>query len=204
MRLWWYKSRRIREYPAAAFPAIVSFYSAEAGLGAAIQKVIKSITKHHHRKEKHMKKLTHSNLFSSCCLALVLLLVHADLSLAVDDNSQTTVTTEAQNKAETDMMARCQAMMTEKQKIRAEIKAQDAELKAQVAKMNSAPQDEKLDLLAAVVTQMVEQRIAMQDRKARMEEQMMPHMMQHMKMGMGSMTHCPMMQDMDKKSEDAP
>jgi len=96
-------------------------------------------------------------------------------------------------------MARCQAMMTEKQKIRAEIKAQDAELKAHVAKMNSAPQDEKLDLLAAVVTQIVEQRIAMQDRKAGMEEQMMPHM----KMGMGSMTHCPMMQDMDKKTEDA-
>jgi hypothetical protein len=148
-----------------------------------------------------MKKTMHSNLFSSCCLALVLLLVNASLVLAVDDNS--TVTTEAQNKAETDMMARCQAMMTEKQKIRAEIKAQDAELQAQVAKMNSAPQNEKLDLLAAVVTQIVEQRIAMQDRKAGMEEQMMPHMMQHMKMGMGSMTHCPMMQDMDKKTEDA-
>jgi hypothetical protein len=152
-------------------------------------------------KEKYMKKPTHSNLFSSCCLALVLLLVHASLALAVDDNS--TVTTEAQNKAETDMMARCQAMMAEKQKIRAEVKAQDAELQAQTAKMNSAPQDEKLDLLAAVVTQMVEQRIAMQARKARMEEEMMPHMMQHMKTGTGSMTHCPMMQDMDKKSADA-
>lgn len=40
-----------------------------------------------------MKK--HFNLFSSCCLALVLLFVHADLALAVDDNSQATVTTEA-------------------------------------------------------------------------------------------------------------
>jgi hypothetical protein len=85
----------------------------------------------------------------------------------------------------------------------ADMKAQDAELTAQVAKMNSAPQDQKLDLIAAVVTRMVEQRIAMDERKAKMHDEMMQHMMQHMQMGKESMTKCPMMKGMDEKSGDA-
>ena len=101
------------------------------------------------------------------------------------------------------MMDRCQEMMAQKQQMMAEMKAQVAELTAQLATMNSAPQEQKLDLLAAVVTRMVEQKIAMEERKTRMQEEMMQHMMQHMQMGKESMSQCPMMQGMDEKSGDA-
>ncbi len=107
---------------------------------------------------------------------------------------------------ETNMMQRCQAMKEQKEKMMADMKAQDAELTAQVAKMNSAPADNKLDLIAAVVTRMVEQRIAMNERMEKMRGQMMQHMMQHMQMGKESMSQCPMMKgmkEMDDKSGDA-
>ena len=74
------------------------------------------------------------------------------------------------------MMEGCAAMKEQKQKMKEDMKAHDAQLTEQVAKMNSAPQDKKTDLLAAVVTHMVEQRIAMDARKAKMEEEMMKGM----------------------------
>ena len=98
------------------------------------------------------------------------------------------------------MMKQCQAMMEQKKKMMADMKAQDTELTAQVAKMNSAPEDKKLDLVAAVVTQMVEQRTAMNARMAKMKDEMMNHMMEHMQMGKESMAQCPMMKGMDEKS----
>ena len=106
----------------------------------------------------------------------------------------------------------CQAMQEQKDKLMAEMKAQDAELAAQVTAMNSAPDDKKLALLAAIVTHMVEQRSAMNARMEKMQGQMMGHMMQHMQMGKESMSQCPMMKDMkdmkgmnaaDDKSGDA-
>jgi hypothetical protein len=103
-------------------------------------------------------------------------------------------------------MQRCQAMMEQKEKMMADIKAQDAELTAQVAKMNGAPENRKLDLMAAVVTHLVEQRTAMNVRMEKMQEGMMNHMMQHMQMGKESMSQCPMMKGMkgtDEKSADA-
>jgi hypothetical protein len=75
----------------------------------------------------------------------------------------------------------------------------------QVAEMNRAPHDKKIGLMAAVLTHMAEQRIAMDARKAKMDEEMM----QHMQMGKDSMLQCPMMKDMKgmkdmgDKSEDA-
>jgi hypothetical protein len=88
-------------------------------------------------------------------------------------------------------------MMEQKQKMMAEMKAQDADLTAQVAKMNSAPDNTKLDLLAAVVTHMVEQRSAMNERMDKMQQGMMKHMMEHMQMGQESMKQCPMMMGMN-------
>ncbi len=54
------------------------------------------------------------------------------------------------------------------------MKAQDAQLTEQLTKMNRAPEDKKMGLMAAVLTHMVEQRITMDARKAKMEEEM-PH-----------------------------
>jgi hypothetical protein len=82
----------------------------------------------------------------------------------------------------------------------AEMKAQDAELTAQIARMNSATREAKLDLMAEILTKMVDQRTAM---NARMEK-MHGEMMKHMQMGMGSMPHHPKMKGMDSKSEEMP
>ena len=101
------------------------------------------------------------------------------------------------------MMKDCEAMQAQKKAMMEDMKTQDAELAEQTAAMNSAPEDKKMDLMAAVITKMVEQRIAMDARMAKMQEEMMPHMMRHMQMGGESMAQCPMMngmKDMDEKS----
>ena len=106
------------------------------------------------------------------------------------------------------MMEQCQEMKIQKQKMADDVKAQAAELTDQIAKMNNAPADQKINLLVAVVTHMAEQRVAMDTRKAKMEEEMMKHMMQHMQMGKESMSRCPMMTGMkgmkDEKTMDGP
>jgi len=99
------------------------------------------------------------------------------------------------------MMEGCQEMKEQKQKMKEDIEAQDAALTEQIAKMNSAPDDKKMSLMADVITQMVEQRITMDARKAKMEEAMMRHMMEHMQMGKESMSQCPMMKGMEGMDE---
>ena len=101
---------------------------------------------------------------------------------------------------QTGMMERCKTMKEQKQQMKDDMKAQDARLTEQLATMNRAPDDEKVDLMAAVLTHMVEHRIVMDARKAAMEEEMMKHMMQHGQMGKDSMALCPMMQAMDDKA----
>jgi hypothetical protein len=81
-----------------------------------------------------------------------------------------------------------------------EMKAQDAELTAQVARMNSATGETKVQLMAEILTKMVDQRTAM---NARME-QMHGEMMKHMQMGMGSKPHHPKMKGVDEKPEEMP
>ena len=106
---------------------------------------------------------------------------------------------------ESTMMGRCQKMKVQKQKLKEDLKAQDDRLIEQLSEMNRAPKKKKMDLMAAVLTHMVEQRIAMDARKAQMEEAMMQQMMQHMQMGKESMSQCPMMKGMkgmDEKSGD--
>jgi hypothetical protein len=94
------------------------------------------------------------------------------------------------------MTERCQEMMSQRHKLHEEMKAQDAELSEEAAAMNSAPEDKKLSLMAALVTHMVEQRSAMNMRMERMHGDMMTHMMQHMEMGKESLSQCPMMKGM--------
>jgi hypothetical protein len=98
---------------------------------------------------------------------------------------------------ETQMKDHCKDMMEQKRKLAADTKSQDAELTELVAKMNRAPGDKQMTLMAATITQIVEQQVAMDQRKAKMEDEMMAHMMQHMQMGKDSMAQCPMMKDMN-------
>jgi hypothetical protein len=101
-----------------------------------------------------------------------------------------------QSMTEGKMMENCQEMKAEHQKMMEEMKAQDAELTEQVAKMNSASGDQKIGLMAGILTRMVEQRSAMTGRMEAMKAKMMKHMMQHMEMGKESMAKCPMMGEM--------
>ena len=148
-----------------------------------------------------MKKQTHTNLLIRSSLALALA-----LSIWSPVQARSEEPAEGKKMMEGKMMERCQEMKEQKQKMKEDMKAHDAQLTEQLAKMNSAPEDQKTGLMAAVITHMVEQRIAMDARKAKMEEEMMKHMMQHMQMGKESMSQCPMMKGMkgmDEKSGDA-
>lgn len=102
------------------------------------------------------------------------------------------------------MMEHCRAMKVQKQKMQTDMQAQSDQLSRRLETMNRAPREEKLELLSAVVTEMVEQQATMNARKAKMEEGMMQHMMQHMQLGKESMAQCPMMmKGMDAKAGEA-
>ena len=145
-----------------------------------------------------MKKQTNTNLIiiRSCLAVALALAVWTPTQAQSAEPAEGQMMMGGKMMADTNMMQQCQAMKEQKAKLMADMKAQDAELTAQVAKMNSAPENQKLGLMAAIVTRMVEQRMAMDARKAKMEEAMMPHMMQHMQMGKESMSQCPMMKGM--------
>jgi len=102
------------------------------------------------------------------------------------------------------MMEKCQEMKAQKQRMKEDIAAQEAQLTEQLAEMNRAPEDKKMGLMAAVVTHMAEQQISMHARKAKMEDEMMQHMMRHMRMGKESMAQCPMMNAMKDMSSPDP
>lgn len=51
------------------------------------------------------------------------------------------------------------------------MKPQDKELTEQIAKMNSVSMDKKMDLMAVVITRMVEQRMTLDTRKEKMQEE---------------------------------
>ena len=94
------------------------------------------------------------------------------------------------------MEAKCHAMMAEREKMTADMKAADQRLDSLVARMNTASGADKMAATATVVTEMVTQRRTMQEGMMKMEQGMMTHMMEHMQAGAGSMAMCPMMKQM--------
>ena len=102
----------------------------------------------------------------------------------------------AKAKAHAGMDAKCQAMMAEKQTMMADMKAADQRVDGLVATMNAASGMAKADATTAVVSEMAAQRKTMRDGMMKMEEDMMAHMMEHMKAGKDSMAMCPMMKQM--------
>lgn len=95
------------------------------------------------------------------------------------------------------METKCQAMMAEKDKMMADMKAADQRLDDLVATMNTASGMEKMTATAAVVSEMVTQSRTMRDGMMKMQEDMMSDMMEHMQSGKESMAKCPMMKPMD-------
>lgn len=147
-----------------------------------------------------MKKQTNVNIhiFSGLLFTLALTIYSPVLSQAAEhaEHAVEKQTTEPK------MMDKCHQMMEEKQKMTEEMKMQNRELSNQVAKMNSASKDNKVNLMATVITRIVEQRSSRDEQKAKMEKKMMEHMMQHMQMGKESMSKCPMMRGGDEKTGD--
>ena len=91
------------------------------------------------------------------------------------------------------MAAKDRAMMAEREKMMADMKAADQRLDDLVVKMNTASGMAQTTATANVVTEIVTQRRAMQASMMKMQEGMMAHMMEHMQAGTGSMATCPMM-----------
>ena len=89
-----------------------------------------------------------------------------------------------------DMPKCCTTMKVQNQKMWKDLKVQDAALTEQVAKMNSASENKKMTLMAALITRMVEQQTATNVRMEKKQEDMMQHMIQ-----------CPMMMGMKDMSE---
>jgi len=96
-------------------------------------------------------------------------------------------------KPPSDMAAKCQAMMAERETMMTAMKADDQRLDDLVATMNTAAGMEKTTATAAVVTELVTQRRTMRDGMMKMQHGMMGHMTEHMQAGKESMAMCPMM-----------
>lgn len=155
-----------------------------------------------------MKKEIFNDVFVRSILALAMILAAGYLSACSGQSTgaspaamspvapPSVESSKEKDMAESKMKDSCMEMKQQKQKMMEDMKAQDTELTAQLARMNSATTKEKMPLMAAVITTMVEQRMARDARKAKMEEEMMRHMMQHMQMGKDFMAQCPMMKDM--------
>ena len=94
----------------------------------------------------------------------------------------------------------CGAMKTQMGKMKAEVKAQDDELTTHVAKMNAAPDDKKMELMAAVITHMAEDRVVMNANMDTLHMAMRQHIMQHMSLSKESISGCSMMKGMDEKA----
>ena len=155
-----------------------------------------------------MKKRTKTNpvIYSSLVLALALTIGFPLKAQSAQPKQEKGMM--GMGKQAPEMMERCRALKEQNQMMMEDLKAQDAQLTEQVATMNRAPADQKVDLMAGIVTLMAEQRITMNERKAKMEEEMMGHMMEHMQhsmqmnmdsmmqMDMDSMSQCPMMKGM--------
>lgn len=101
-----------------------------------------------------------------------------------------------QAKPPSDMKAKCQAMMADREKMMAGTKAADQRLDDLVVRMNTASGMEKTTATAAVVTEMITQRRTMREGMMKMQDGTMSHMMEHMQAGAASMAMCPMMMQM--------
>ncbi len=98
--------------------------------------------------------------------------------------------------SETNMTPRHQAMQEQREKMMADMKEQDVQLAGQIPKMNRAPEDKKLDLMAAIVTRMAAQRADMDARMETMHEAMVKKTQTDQE----TTSSKPMMRGMDQKS----
>lgn len=75
----------------------------------------------------------------------------------------------------------CYDLRAQRQLLHADVAAQNANLAGRISTMNSAGEGQKIDLISALITQMVGQKTVMDERKDKMEERVIRHLMEHMR-----------------------
>ncbi len=94
-------------------------------------------------------------------------------------------------------MEMCKQMMADMKMEKAHMKDMDAKLEGLISTMDAATVEDKVNVLATIVKELVAQRTMMRIMKDKMDAKMMVHMMDHMKMPASSgKLDCPMMKDM--------
>ena len=133
---------------------------------------------------------------SSLCasLALVLGLTCQLMAVAVEPTDKDAM-------KDTVRMSRCQDVQFESDRLGIEEKAQDEALTAQAVFLNKAPDEQKVALMAGLLTRMIEQQVGMREQRARLRNSMMAHMIDHMGMGQAAMAECPMMKAMKQERQ---
>ena len=114
--------------------------------------------------DKARRTQTHTNLVIGSSLLLAL-----TLAIGSPVNAQSPEPAQGNSMMKSTMMERCQEMKQQKQSMKEDMKAQDAQLTGELAEMNRAPEDKKMGLMAGVLTHLVEQRMTMNARKAKMD-----------------------------------
>jgi TolA-binding protein len=97
---------------------------------------------------------------------------------------------------EATMDQHCLEMMQQKKTLYEDIKVQNDKLIEQLTAMNLAPKEQKVELMAGVITNLVQQQITMDERKQQMEVKMMNHLMTHMSCNNKVKVHCSMVKDL--------
>jgi hypothetical protein len=152
------------------------------------------------RKQKNMKNhATNLIIRSSVALALTLAIWTPGQARSAEPTAGMMMG--GKMMSETNMTPRYQAMQEQRGKMMADMQAQDAQLTEQITEMNRAPENKKLDLMAAIVTRMSEQRTAMNTRMQNMQGGMMGNMMPPMQMDTNSMPQDSTMQGMKGMGE---
>jgi hypothetical protein len=95
-------------------------------------------------------------------------------------------------KQKKDMPKECQAMMANMEDRKAKMRQADKELQQKVDAMNRAQGPAKVEAMASLLTQMVNQRSKMREQMQSMSDDKMKHMMGHMGDG-EAMKNCSMM-----------
>ncbi|KIH77478.1 hypothetical protein SAMN05660860_01870 [Geoalkalibacter ferrihydriticus] len=101
------------------------------------------------------------------------------------------------------MMEKCKEMGEKHEAMQKKMAERDARLQERVEAMNAATGEEKVEAIAVVINELIEQRRAMHDMMTKMGPEMMRHMMEHMHPEITDemMDKCPMMKMMKDKTK---
>lgn len=130
-------------------------------------------------------------------LVLVLTCLFATTGFATEKSDEAT----KRDDKSVAMMDKCQEMMEKHEAMQVKMAERDAHLQERIDAMNAATGETKVEAIAAVINELIEQRHAMHDMMMKMGPEMMRHMMEHMHPEMTDemMGKCPMMQKMKGK-----